>query len=49
VATIYEGQHFLKGTEALFAGITGSVLFYMVVIVVEETVWAARIRFKVKG
>ena len=45
VATIYEAHHFLKGTEALFAGVNGSLLFYMGVIFVEETVWAVRVRF----
>ncbi len=42
VATGYELGHFLKGSEALFAGVSASLLFYMSVIVVEETAWAMK-------
>ncbi len=45
VATVYESKHFLKGTEALLAGVSASILFFMVVIFIEETVWASCKKF----
>ncbi|MBS0652101.1 MAG: hypothetical protein JSR39_01095 [Verrucomicrobia bacterium] len=48
IATLYEVQHFLKGTDALFAGMNASLLFYMGVIFIEETVWAVKVRFGVQ-
>ncbi|MBS0650755.1 MAG: hypothetical protein JSR93_06310 [Verrucomicrobia bacterium] len=45
IATLYEVQHFLKGTEALFAGINASLLLYMGTIFIEETLWAVKVRF----
>lgn len=45
IATLYEVKYFLKGTDALFAGMNGILLFYMGVIFIEETVWAIKVRF----
>lgn len=42
VATIYESQHFLQGVDALLAGVNASVLFFLCVIFIEETLWAVR-------
>lgn len=42
VATIYEVFHLLQGLEALIAGVNASILFYLCVIFLEETVWAVR-------
>lgn len=42
VATIYEIEHVLAGVETLLVGVNASLLFFIVVIFVEETVWAAR-------
>ena len=45
ISTVYEVQHFLQGNHALLAGVTGSVLFFLVVIFIEETVWATRVKW----
>ena len=42
VATLHEARHFLQGTDALFAGINASLLFFLCVIFLEETIWAVR-------
>ncbi len=48
LATIYEAQHFLQGMDSLLIGINGSILFFMVVIFVEETVWATKVKWGLK-
>ena len=48
IATIYEVQHFLKGEQALLAGINASIVYFLCVIFIEETVWAMRKRFSEK-
>lgn len=48
VATIYEMQHFLKGEQALLAGINASIVYFLCVIFIEETVWAMRKKFSEK-
>ncbi len=42
VATLYESRHFLQGMDALLAGVNASLLFFLVVIFLEETIWAVR-------
>lgn len=42
IATIYEIEHFLQGIQALLAGVNASILFFLCVVFVEETVWAIR-------
>jgi purine-cytosine permease-like protein len=42
VATLYEARHFLQGMDALLAGVNASLLFFLVVIFLEETIWAVR-------
>jgi hypothetical protein len=42
IATIYEIQHFLQGVQALIVGVNASILFFLLVIFIEETVWASR-------
>lgn len=42
VATIYEIQHPLQGLGTLMAGVNTSLLFYLCVIFLEETIWAVR-------
>lgn len=45
IATIYEIQHFLQGVPALLAGVNASVLFFIAVIFIEETMWAIEKKF----
>lgn len=45
IATVYESQHFLAGVQSLLVGVNASLLFFIGVIVCEETAWAARMKF----
>ena len=45
IATIYETEHFLQGVPALLAGVNASILLFIVVIFIEETMWAFEKKF----
>lgn len=45
IATIYETQHFLQGVQALIVGVNATILFFLFIIFIEETVWASRKKF----
>jgi purine-cytosine permease-like protein len=42
ISTLYEINYPLEGVDALLAGVKASVLFFVCVLFVEETVWATR-------
>lgn len=42
ISTLYEINHPLQGVEALLAGVKASLLFFVCVLFVEETIWATR-------
>jgi len=42
VATVHEAYHFLEGIPTMVAGMSGAFLFFLVVIFIEESLWAVR-------
>jgi len=48
IATIYETEFFLQGERALLAGVNASILYFLCVIFLEETVWALRKKILMK-
>jgi len=45
IATIYEIEHPLIGVKTLLVGVNASLLFFIAMIFIEETIWAARTKW----
>lgn len=46
ITTLHEAHYFSDGIQALIQGVSASILFFILTLFVEESIWAIKVKFK---